>query len=92
MIRSFRSRALQRFAERGYTSKLSVPNVEGIGRVIRRLDVITVPEDANLPGWRFHRLTGDQKGRYAVTVSGNWQITFGWDGDDAVDVDLEDYH
>jgi toxin HigB-1 len=30
--------------------------------------------------------------RYAVDASGNWRITFGWDGDDAIDVDLEDYH
>ena len=46
----------------------------------------------NLPGWRFHLLKGDQAGRYAVDASGNWRITFGWDGQDAVDVDLEDYH
>jgi len=25
-------------------------------------------------------------------VTGNWRITFRFDGDDAVDVDLEDYH
>lgn len=31
-------------------------------------------------------------GRYAVSVSGNWRITFGWSGEDAVAVDLEDYH
>jgi proteic killer suppression protein len=36
-------------------------------------------------------LTGDLKGRFAVSVSPNWRITFGWDGEDAVD-DLEDYH
>ena len=28
----------------------------------------------------------------AVDASGNWRITFGWDGMDAIDVDLEDYH
>ena len=37
-------------------------------------------------------LVGDQKGRFAVDASGNWRITFGWIGDDAVGVDLEDYH
>jgi proteic killer suppression protein len=46
----------------------------------------------NAPGLRFHRLTGNMKGRYAVTVSANWRITFAWSGQDAVDVDLEDYH
>jgi proteic killer suppression protein len=46
----------------------------------------------NLPGYRFHDLKGPAKGRYAVDASGNWRITFGWDGEDAIDVDLEDYH
>jgi proteic killer suppression protein len=32
------------------------------------------------------------KGRYAMTVSRNWRLTFAWDGEDAVHVDLEDYH
>jgi proteic killer suppression protein len=43
-------------------------------------------------GAGFHALRGDQKGRYAMTVSRNWRPTFGWDGEDAIDIDLEDYH
>lgn len=46
----------------------------------------------NLPGWRFHALKGNLKGRFAVDASGNWRLTFGWDGNDAIDLDLEDYH
>ena len=46
----------------------------------------------NVPGYRFHALQGRQRGRYAVDASGNWRITFGWDDQDAIDVDLEDYH
>ncbi len=46
----------------------------------------------SLPGWRFHPLKGKMKGRFAVDVSGNWRLTFGWADGDAVDVDLEDYH
>jgi proteic killer suppression protein len=46
----------------------------------------------NMPGLRYHSLKGDSKGRYAVDASGNWRITFGWDSEDAIDVDLEDYH
>jgi proteic killer suppression protein len=46
----------------------------------------------NLPGLRFHALTGNLKGRFAVLVSPNWRITFAWEGEDAADLDLEDYH
>jgi toxin HigB-1 len=46
----------------------------------------------NQPGFRYHALTAPMKGRFSVSASGNWRITFGWDGTDAIDVDLEDYH
>jgi proteic killer suppression protein len=89
VIKSFRHKGLERFAKSGDRSKLSVPNVE---RILSRLDVATSPQEMNIPGWRFHGLKGDQAGRFAVDASGNWRITFGFDGQDAVAVDLEDYH
>jgi proteic killer suppression protein len=46
----------------------------------------------NLPGYRFHALKGDRAGTYAVAVSGNWRITFSFEGGDAYRVNLEDYH
>jgi len=91
MIRSFRSKALRLFAERGDASKLSVPNTDRIRRILARLDASTKPEDMNLPGFRFHGLQGNPK-RYAINASGNWRVTFGWEDGDAIDVDLEDYH
>ncbi|MGV3634879.1 MAG: type II toxin-antitoxin system RelE/ParE family toxin [Pseudorhodoplanes sp.] len=92
MIRSFRSKALRRFAERGDASKLSVQNPDRIRRILARLDAAMKPDDMDLPGFRFHGLKGKDRGRYAVDASGNWRVTFGWLDGDAVDVDLEDYH
>ena len=46
----------------------------------------------DLPGLRFHPLKGKDKGRYAVWANQNWRLTFSWDGADAIEVDLEDYH
>jgi proteic killer suppression protein len=92
MIRSFRSKALRRFAEQGDASKLSVQNPARIRRILLALDAAKIPEAMNMPGLRFHALKAGEKGRYAVDASGNWRITFGWDGEDAIDVDLEDYH
>lgn len=92
VIRSFRSKALRRFAERGDSSKLSVQNPDRIRRILLALDAVTSPEQMNVPGLRFHALKGRSKGRYAVDASGNWRVTFAWNGEDAVDVDLEDYH
>ncbi|WP_286824024.1 type II toxin-antitoxin system RelE/ParE family toxin [Microcystis sp. LSC13-02] len=46
----------------------------------------------NLPGLVLQELAGQRKGTWTVRVSGNWRITFTFDGVDACDVDLEDYH
>jgi proteic killer suppression protein len=45
-----------------------------------------------LPMFRFHRLTGDRRGTYSVTVKANWRITFRFHEGAAHNVDLEDYH
>ena len=46
----------------------------------------------NLPGLGLHPLDGKLKGRWSVTISGNWRVAFAFFGKDAVDVDYEDCH
>jgi len=46
----------------------------------------------SIPSYRLHQLKGDRKGQYAVWVSGNWRMVFAFEGKDATDVDLVDYH
>jgi proteic killer suppression protein len=46
----------------------------------------------NLPGYRLHQLKGYRAGTWSVKASGNWRVTFRFEGEDAFDVDLEDYH
>lgn len=63
-----------------------------IERMLDRLDASIRPSDMNVPGWQLHPLHGDRKGRWAVSVSRNLRLTFGFDGEDAIDIELEDYH
>lgn len=92
MLRTFSHKGLRAFWESGSKAKLPVGNAARVSRMLRALNAAERPEDLNLPGYRFHRLTGDRRGRYSITVSGNWRITFGWDGNDATAIDIEDYH
>ena len=92
MIKSFRHRGLQRFFTRGDHRGIPAEQASRVRRLLDRLEAATRPSDMNLPGYRFHGLKGDRKGYYAVAVSGNWRITFAFAGEDAIDVDLEDYH
>jgi toxin HigB-1 len=92
MIGSFRSKGLKRFAETGDFSKLASEHVRRIANILRTMMAAERPEHLDVPGFRFHRLKGADKNRYAIWVSGNFRITFAWDGTKAIDIDLEDYH
>jgi proteic killer suppression protein len=48
------------------------------------LDVAEKPSDMNAPGWKLHALKGKLAGHWAVTVNGNWRLTFAFDGTDAI--------
>jgi len=61
-------------------------------RILTALDRSTGPEGMSLPGFRMHSLRGRLRDRYAVSVSANWRVTFGFEGGHAVDVDYVDYH
>lgn len=43
-------------------------------------------------GWKLHPLKGDRQGEYAITVTGNWRITFEVEGSTVTAVNFEDYH
>ncbi len=92
MIRTFRHKGLEEFFRDDNSRRLNRDHVRKISRLLDRLDASVKPQDMNLPGFDFHQLKGDRKGTYSVSVSGNWRITFRFDGENAVDVDLEDYH
>ena len=92
MILSFRSRALERYWERNEMRRLPPAAVDRITLILDRLNAAIAPGDLDLPGLGFHALKGDRKGQFAVFVTRNWRITFGWEDGDATDVDLEDYH
>ena len=92
MIRSFRSRALKRYWTKGDDSGIRPDWRRKVRLVLSRLDASKQPMELDAPGFGFHALTGDQAGRFAVWISRNWRLTFSWEGDDAIDVDLEDYH
>ncbi|CAM3651624.1 type II toxin-antitoxin system RelE/ParE family toxin [Polynucleobacter brandtiae] len=92
MITSFAHKGLESFFIKGSYKAIPAQFGTRIERILDRLDSAIMHEDMDLPGFKFHELKGKRRGVYSVTVSGNWRITFQFDGDSAVEVDLEDYH
>ena len=92
MIASFRSKALQRFWERDDPRGLGRQWTAKVSLILDAMDSAVTPSELDIARFGFHALRGNMAGRYAITVSRNWRITFGREGDSAVEVDLEDYH
>ena len=92
MIRSFRHVGLEAFFRTGAKAGIRPEHAKRLRLQLEHLHRSGKPSDMNLPGWRFHSLHGDLAGHYSVSVSGNWRVTFAFDGTDAVLVDYRDYH
>ena len=90
-VRRIKSTALKRFA-RGDQSKVNPQWHDKATRILVALNVAASPSELDIPGFRFHTLTGDRRGTYSVWVTGNWRVTFRWDADGPFAVNLEDYH
>jgi proteic killer suppression protein len=92
MIRSIRHRGLRRLFDHDDRSKLRPDMIEKIVLLLTRLDAAVTIEDMRVQGFGLHRLSGDLKGFWSVTVSRNWRIVFRFEDGDAFDVDFLDYH
>ncbi len=92
MIVSFAHKGLEAFFATGSKAGIQPARAPKLRRQLAQLDQSAVPRDMNLPGWKLHPLKGDLAGHWAVWVSGNWRLTFTFEGADASIVDYQDYH
>jgi toxin HigB-1 len=92
VIKRFRHKGLEALFRTGSTKGVDPQLAAKLRRVLSRLNDGPLPEAMALPGFRLHPLKGDRKGQWSVSVSGNYRLTFEIEGEDATNVDLEDYH
>jgi proteic killer suppression protein len=92
MIKSFRHAGLEKFFKSGSKAGIQPDHAGKLNRQLTRLNVAKQPVDMNIAGWAFHRLSGSMKDCFAVSVNGNWRLTFKFEGEDAHLVDYQDYH
>lgn len=92
MITSFKHKGLELFFTKGSYKGIPAQYGARIVRMLDRLDASKQADDMNLPGYKFHALRGERKAEFAVSVTGNWRVTFEFDGENAINVNLEDCH
>ncbi len=91
-IKAFRHKGLEQFFTTGNKRGIQAKHDERLRLILGSLNAAIALRDMNLPGLGLHELQGSRKGTWAVKVSGNWRVTFGFAGKDADNVDYEDYH
>jgi len=91
MIKLFRNKGLREYYESGNKRGINPDHTSKLARIQDRLDASVQPSDMNLPGYHLHQLSGQEKGTWSVRESGNWRVTFKFEGEDATDIDYLDY-
>ena len=94
-IRNAVHRGLRRFIQHNDPSGLAPAGVEKVRNILTFLQEIDDPQELRgVPSWKAHRLTGDRKGTWSLSVTRNWRITFRIDPEEGeiFDLDYEDYH
>ena len=92
MISSIRHKGLKRFFEAGTTKGIQASHERRLQLMLTALDTAATIDDMDIPGYRLHPLKGKMKGRWSVSVSGQWRLTFEFNSGNVELLDYEDYH
>lgn len=92
MIKSFRHKGVQQFFETGSKAGINAEHGNKLARQLMLLNAAKSPQEMDVAGWKLHPLKGDLSDHWAVKVSGNWRLTFAFEGEDAILIDYQDYH
>ena len=92
MIVSFRHKGLENFFYDGATKGIQSKHARRLKLILDVLDAAIKVQDVGFPGARLHPLEPKSSQRWAVSVSGNWRVTFRFEHENAYEVDYEDYH
>ncbi|MGB6006815.1 MAG: type II toxin-antitoxin system RelE/ParE family toxin [Castellaniella sp.] len=83
---------MKRFFETGSLSGIQANHAKRLRLQLAALDTAVVLSDLDVPGFDLHPLKGFMKGRWSISVNGNWRITFIFQDGNVYVLDYEDYH
>ena len=93
MIKTFADKHTEEVFLHGNSRKLPADVLERAIRKLDRIGTAFLVEDLRLPpGNRLHALKGTRKGQWSIAVNEKWRICFRFEGENAYDVELCDYH
>lgn len=91
MLKSFKHKLKTLFYTANHKG-VNPKHSEKLIRILDRLNSASVIKDMNYPGSNLHPLSGDKKGQFSVSISGNWRVFFEFIDGHAYIVNYDDYH
>lgn len=92
MIKTWKNSATRQFAETG-KSKFPGLDTEYASEMLKILGrTNALSEIAPFKSVGLHKLTGDRKGKWAMTINGPWRLVFKFKDGDAYEVEIVNYH
>lgn len=93
MIKEFRCRETEKIFNLKLSRKFP-PDIQQTA--LRKLEMINAAVAVHVlampPGNRLEKLRGRREGQCSIRINSQWRICFRWDGGDAYEVEICDYH
>ncbi len=93
MIKSYRHRLTESIWHRQRVKGFPGDLFKAARRKLGLLEDAVELKDLRIPpGNRWEALKGDRAGQYSIRINDQWRVCFRWEGGNAFDVEITDYH
>ena len=93
MIKNFKDDETQKIYQRQRSRKLPTDIQQVALRKLRMINNSISINDLRVPpANRLEKLSGNRAGQWSIRINDQWRVCFRWEGSDALDVEITDYH
>lgn len=93
MIKTFKNDETQKIYQRQRSRKLPSDIQQVALRKLRMINnAVTIVDLRVPPANQLEKLTGNRAGQWSIRINDQWRVCFRWEGSDAYDVEIVDYH
>lgn len=93
MIKNFKDDETLKIYQRQRSRKLPSDIQQVALRKLRMINNSISINDLRVPpANRLEKLSGNRAGQWSIRINDQWRVCFRWEGSDALDVEITDYH
>jgi toxin HigB-1 len=93
VIKTFRDDETQKIYQRQRSRKLPADIQQIALRKLRMINnAISINDLRMPPAHHVEKLSGNRAGQWSIRINDQWRICFRWEGSDAYNVEITDYH